>query len=144
MSDGREEREDRVKMAARRINMESMQPFTTSAPGYDRHTVKWAPAEKQIARRMFDKAYQREIDAITEGVKERAQKIHDSRDLWKLHDFLSKKRKETDQKYDYRYSMLAIVFGRLIREGLLSIDELRGLSEEKLAHIRQIASFKFE
>jgi hypothetical protein len=44
-------------------------------------------------------------------------------------------------KYDYRYSQLISVFGRLIREGRLTEAHLEGLSQDKLEFIRRIAWF---
>lgn len=58
--------------------------------------------------------------------------------MWELHDFLTQQRKATDEKYDYRYSVLIFVFARLIREGWLSEAELAGLGEDKLARIRSL------
>jgi hypothetical protein len=43
-------------------------------------------------------------------------------------------------KYDYRYSQLLLVFGRLVREGRVLESDLDSLSEEKLAVIRRIVS----
>jgi hypothetical protein len=65
-----------------------------------------------------------------------AGKIEQPADLWNLESYLTESRKEIDRKYDYRYSVLVGVFGRLVREGLLSEEELRGLGEDKLEFIR--------
>ena len=40
--------------------------------------------------------------------------------------------------YDYRYSVLLWVFARLIRDEWLNIDELEGLSEDKLSRINNL------
>lgn len=47
---------------------------------------------------------------------------------------------EIDLKYDYRYSKLIVVLARLIQEGWLSLEELEGLHEDKLAKIELILS----
>lgn len=60
-------------------------------------------------------------------------------DIWELHDFLTEKRKEIDEKYDYRYSVLIFVFGRLLREGWIALDDLEGLDEDKITKIKSIA-----
>jgi hypothetical protein len=36
--------------------------------------------------------------AIAENVRKMAAEIHEPFDLWKIHDYLTEKRKETDQK----------------------------------------------
>jgi hypothetical protein len=69
-------------------------------------------------------------------VRFKLESIDEIRSIWKIHDFLSKKRKETDLKYDYRYSVLISVFGRLLADGYLEIDDLSGLKEDKLEKIK--------
>lgn len=98
----------------------------------------WSKREKAVARRAFEQAYAREISALAEEVRRRAEKITEPSDIWTLHDFLSRERRATDEKYDYRYSVLIVVFARLIREGWLSEEELEGLGEDKLERIRLV------
>jgi hypothetical protein len=59
-----------------------------------------------------------------------------------VHDFLTEKRRETDQKYDYRYSVLTRVLGVLLREGRLTRNDLEGLSAEKMSQIMRIAELR--
>jgi hypothetical protein len=61
--------------------------------------------------------------------------------LWEIHDYLTVKRKEIDQKYDYRYSVLLSVFARLMCEGWIREKDLEGLSGDKLKEIRRISEF---
>ncbi len=99
----------------------------------------WSKKEKGIARRAFDAAYERECLAIGEEVRKSMAGAHDPDGLWRVHDFLTKKRREIDRKYDYRYSVLTGVFGVLVREGRLTLADLAGLSEQKIAEIARIA-----
>jgi hypothetical protein len=73
-----------------------------------------------------------------------ANDIQQSSDLWDLEHYLTQRRKEIDRKYDYRYSRLTDVFGRLLYEGRLKQQELRGLEEDKLKSIRSFAEFLAE
>jgi hypothetical protein len=70
-----------------------------------------------------------------------ASQIQQSSDLWDLESYLTQRRKEIDRKYDYRYSRLTQVFGKLLHEGRLREEELRGLREDKLDAIRSCAKF---
>jgi hypothetical protein len=70
-----------------------------------------------------------------------ANAIQQSSDLWDLEHYLTERRKEIDRKYDYRYSQLTHIFGRLLHEGRLSEEELRGLREDKMESIRSFAKF---
>jgi hypothetical protein len=67
-----------------------------------------------------------------------AGRMQEGADLWRLHDFLTRRRREIDEKYDYRHFQLSMVFARLIHEGWLSLEELQGLAEDKLAKIEQV------
>ena len=64
--------------------------------------------------------------------------------MWDLEHYLTGRRKEIDRKYDYRYSQLTDVFGRLLYEGRVREEELRGLQEDKLKRIRSLAKFLSE
>lgn len=101
--------------------------------------LKWSSTEKAIARRSFDRALQRELDAAIQSTKEMAAKIRQAPELWELEHHLTQLRKEIDRKYEYKYSTLVLVFADLVREGKLDPEDLRGLSEEKLRYIRQHA-----
>ncbi|MBU0558614.1 MAG: hypothetical protein KJ799_02585 [Bacteroidetes bacterium] len=100
---------------------------------------KWTPSEKKIARASFDLAYNREMEELKNQIYEKVAKIKENKDIWSLHDYLTTRRDWVDEKYDYRYSQLIRVFGILIREGYLSIDDLNGLDEEKIEAIRMIS-----
>jgi hypothetical protein len=97
----------------------------------------WTEAEKNVAETAFKTAYEREISALIQTVRE--CEITESDDLWRLHDLLSSKRYEMDGKYDFRYPSLLFVFAGLIKEGLLTIEELDGLHANKLAKITALA-----
>ena len=99
----------------------------------------WSKNEEVVARQAFDKAYERETIRLAYEVKEMANTIKTHEDIWELHDFLKEKRKEIDGKYDYRYSQLIFVFGRLLNEGWLEEDDLEGLNEEKITKIKNVA-----
>jgi hypothetical protein len=73
-----------------------------------------------------------------------ASQIQQSSDLWDLEHYLTQRRKEIDRKYDYRYSQLTQVFGRLLHEKRLHEEELRGLREDKLKPILSFAKFLAE
>ncbi len=100
--------------------------------------VKWSKTEKKIAREAFEKAYERECSYLAGRIHEKANQIKKPDDIWRLHDFLSEKRKEVDEKYDYRYSVLNLVFGRLIKDRWLDFTDLEGLDEEKIERIKSL------
>ncbi|MGD8969854.1 MAG: hypothetical protein PVG01_00485 [Desulfobacterales bacterium] len=103
--------------------------------------VKWSKTEKKIAREAFERAYERECSYLAGRIREKANQIKKPDDIWELHDFLTEKRKEVDEKYDYRYSVLDFVFGRLIKEGWLNFADLVGLKEEKIERLKSLLRF---
>ena len=102
----------------------------------------WSKKEKEIARRAFNVALEREGLDILSRLKEMAKTAESREDIWRIHDFLTERRIEIDQKYDYRYSMLIPIFGRLIRERWIGLDEFEGLDEDKLAEIKKFAGLE--
>ena len=104
----------------------------------------WSKSEKLIARTAFDAALGRELHEVIQEVKKMASQIQQSSDLWDLEHYLTERRKEIDRKYDYRYSQLTQVFGRLLYEKRLGEEELAGLREDKLKSIRSFAQFLAE
>jgi hypothetical protein len=103
--------------------------------------TEWSKPEKEIARKAYRAAYNKETMAIAETVRKMAAEINEPSDLWKIHDYLSEKREETDEKYDYRYSVLILVFAKLLYEGWVQLEDLEGLSDAKLQKIIGIAEF---
>jgi len=106
--------------------------------------LQWSHAEKQIARKAFELALDREFQSVIQRAKDMAGKIEQPTDLWELEHYLTQSRKKIDRTFDYRYSVLTEVFGRLIRERRLSEKELQGLGQEKLESIRSYARFLAE
>ena len=108
------------------------------------HEPSWSRSEKAVARTAFDAALKRELRELIQEAKQMASQINEPADLWDLEHYLTQRRKEIDRKYDYRYSQLTHVFGRLLHESRLGEEELRGLREDKLKSIRSFAKFLAE
>jgi hypothetical protein len=102
------------------------------------HDINWSKGEKKIARKAFDEAYQRECADLINKIQSKAEKLSYSEDIWKFHNFMGKEVRNIGKKYDYRYSVLLLVFAQLIKGGWLAIDDLKGLSEDKLNRINKL------
>jgi hypothetical protein len=96
------------------------------------YELKWSLAEKTVARKVFDKALGKELEAVIREAKSRAEAIKGAPYLWDLESWLTERRREIDRKYDYRYSVLPRVFASLLRDGKLTEEDLHGLGQEKL------------
>ena len=102
---------------------------------------KWSAAEKKIARRAFEGARDREFAALITRIKQMAAELANSADTWDMHEFLSDQLRDIERKYDYRYSQLIVVFGRLLRESWIDEKDIEGLAADKIEAIRRIASY---
>lgn len=109
----------------------------SSSPYQRFRDLTWSGQEKLVARKAFELALHREFEHVIKEVKKKANAIEQPSELWELEAYLTAQRKMIDRQYDYRYSMLIMVFGNLIRERRLTEQELVGLSEEKLEYIRR-------
>src|ERR1700724_1508157 len=101
----------------------------------------WSRSEKAIARKAFNAALKRELHEVIQEAKQMASQIQQPSDLWDLEHYLTERRKQINRTYDYRYSQLTLVFGKLLCESRLGEEELRGLLEDKLESIRSHAKF---
>ena len=99
--------------------------------------LKWSHSEKVIARRAFESARLRELDGVIRQAKQKAAKVSDPDELWRLERWLTERREDINATYDFRYSVLPIVFAKLIYRQTLSEDELEGLGSEKIEEIRR-------
>ena len=103
--------------------------------------IKWSAAEKKLARRLFEAALGLELADVMAEFKTKAAAATTPQEMWAVQSYLARKQCQIDQKYDYRYSQLILVFSRLVREGRLKEEQLHGLSEEKLSIVRRILTF---
>jgi len=102
-----------------------------------RRDLNWSYKEKSVARAAFDGALARETAAIRKKAEELLQRSSEPTAVWDVLEFLSKKQREVERKYDYRYSVLTGVFARLLYEGWIAESDLTGLNPEKLELIRR-------
>ena len=97
--------------------------------------IEWSTVEQTAAQKAFSAAYDREVNALIQKVRNQSGAITTLDDIWQLHDFLSARRHDMDGKYDYTHSSLIFVFAQLIKEGWLHLTELQELQSDKLAKI---------
>lgn len=102
----------------------------------------WSPSQKKAARSAFDLALAKELKATRQKAEEILRNSRDDSTVWRLHEYLSDKRREIDEKYDYRYSVLMLVFVRLVSEGWLTLDDLSDIGSEKVDVIRNLTSLR--
>lgn len=106
------------------------------------HETQWSSQEREAAKSALIAARQRETETLVAVVRSQADKIENIDDIWRLHDFLSTQRHYIDGKYDDQESGLLFVLSGLVKEGWLTLDELKPLSPEKLAKISALSRMR--
>ena len=101
----------------------------------------WTDTEQAIARDAFDRAYVRAVDQLVETVQRKASSLGDAGSVWALHDFLSIERHTIEGRFDFRLDGILFVFASLVKDQLLQLDELDGLSADKLAKVTAMSRF---
>lgn len=99
------------------------------------HNGTWSKGEKRAAQQAFNAALARENAALVEEVRRRASQLTDVKEVWKLNEYLNRKSRQMNEKYDYRYSQMVFVLARLLGEGWLTEEDLEGLGEVRKAQI---------
>jgi Photoprotection regulator fluorescence recovery protein len=121
------------------LNMTSSSSSPIPSDYANRHDLTWSRSQKAFARKAFEAALKRELHQVMQEAKQMAGRIQQPSDLWDLEGYLTERRKRIDRTYDYRYSQLTLVFGKLLCETRLGEEELHGLREDKLKSIRSWA-----
>ena len=83
----------------------------------------WSKSEKAIARTVFDAVLKRELQDVMWKTKQMANQIKEPAEVWELEHYLTERHEEIDREYDYRYSQLKQVFGRLLYEKRLGEED---------------------
>jgi hypothetical protein len=99
----------------------------------------WTDQELELARRVFERALHREVEALIETLRSQASALRGRDDVWQLHDFLSIQRHAIEGRQEFQLTGLLFVFADFVRDGLASLDELDGLSADKIAKISAMA-----
>jgi len=101
--------------------------------------IQLSEIEIQIIEQVFQTAHQRETSALIAHVRDRSASITELNDLWSLHDLLSTKRHEIDGKYSFNETSYVFDFASLIKEGWVSLEDLKGLNSGTLSKISALA-----
>lgn len=99
----------------------------------------WTLEEQELARSVFERALHREVEALIETLRSQSSALRGRDDVWQLHDFLSIQRHAMEGRQEFQLSGLLFVFAGFVRDGLASVEELNGLSPDKLAKISAMA-----
>jgi hypothetical protein len=101
----------------------------------------WSDSEQAIARTAFETAYARAVSRLVASVQSQASALSDATSVWALHDFLSIERHTIEGRFDFRLEGILFVFASMVKEQLLQLEELQGLTADKLAKVSAMSRF---
>lgn len=101
----------------------------------------WSDTEQAIARTAFETAYGRAVSRLVSSVQTQAAGLSDAQSVWALHDFLSIERHTIEGRFDFRLEGILFMFASMVKEQLLQLEELEGLTPDKLAKVAAMSRF---
>jgi len=107
----------------------------------DTELAGWTVAEQDLARSVFERAHQREVEVLIGRLRSQVAALSCAEHIWDLHDFLSLQRHAIEGRLEFRLEGLLFVFAGYVRDGLISQEELEGFSSDKRAKIMAMARF---
>lgn len=107
----------------------------------DAELAGWTVEEQELARTVFERAHTREVHVLIETLRRQVLALSDAGQIWELHDFLSLQRHAIEGRQQFRLEGLLFVFAGFVRDDLISLEELEGLSSDKRAKISAMARF---
>lgn len=93
--------------------------------------LNWSKSERVIARKAFDAALNRELHEIIQQAKQKASQSKRPTEVWELERYLTWRRKDIDQKYQFRTSWLKDVLGRLLYENRVLEGRSAGIAQRQ-------------
>lgn len=101
----------------------------------------WTNPEQSVAKEAFERAYGRAVERLVTALRDRAAALHSAESVWQLHDYLSIERHTMEGRFDFRLDGILFVFASLVKDDLLQLQELEGLTADKLAKVAAMARF---
>ena len=104
-------------------------------------STDWTSEEEVVARRAFESGKQRSVIALIKTLKEQSAKLDTPESIWSFHDFLSTERYQYEGRADFDFSNILFTLADMIKQNLISYDDLSGLNQLKLSKIKAMSMF---
>ena len=101
----------------------------------------WTHQEQAIAKQAFETGKQRSIEALIAILKEQSALLDTPESIWKFHDFLSSERYQYEGRAEFDTANILFTLADMIKQKLISTDDLAGLENTKLSKIKAMAMF---
>ena len=104
-------------------------------------TSDWTQDELLIARAAFEAGKQRSIEVLIKTLQESVGGLNSPESIWLLHDYLSTERYQYEGRADFDTSNILFTLADMIKQKLVSADDLNGLDQKKLSKVKAMSMF---
>jgi len=104
-------------------------------------TADWTQDELAIARAAFEAGKQRSIEVLIQTLQENVGSLNTPESIWQLHDYLSTERYQYEGRADFDTSNILFTLADMIKQQLISADNLNGLDQKKLSKVKAMSMF---
>ena len=101
----------------------------------------WSSEEEQVARQAFNNGRRRSIESLISTLQGKCQELSTDESVWNMHDFLSTERHIFEGRSEFDYGNILFTLADLLKQQLITLDELEGLDPKKLAKIKAMSMF---
>ena len=101
----------------------------------------WSSEEEQVARQAFNNGRRRSIESLISTLHGKCQELSTDESVWNMHDFLSTERHILEGRSEFDYGNILFTLADLLKQQLITLDELEGLDPKKLAKIKAMSMF---
>ena len=101
----------------------------------------WSSQEEQVARQVFNNGRKRSIESLILTLQTKCQELSTDESIWDMHDYLSTERHLFEGRSEFDYSNILFNLADLLKQQLITLDELEGLDPKKLAKIKAMSMF---
>ena len=101
----------------------------------------WSSQEEQVARHVFDNGRKRSIESLISVLQAKCQELSTDESVWSMHDYLSTERHIFEGRSEFDYNNILFTLADLLKQQLITLEELDGLDPKKLAKIKAMSMF---
>ena len=101
----------------------------------------WSSQEEQVARQVFDNGRKRSIELLISTLQDKCQTLSTDESVWNMHDYLSTEMHTFEGRSEFYYNNILFTLADLLKQQLITLDELKGLDPKKLAKIKAMSMF---
>ena len=104
-------------------------------------SADWTQDELTIARTAFETGKRRSIEALIKTLQESVGALESPESIWSLHDYLSTERYQYEGRADFETSNILFTLADMLKQKLISPEELTGLDQKKLSKVKAMSMF---